>query len=188
VESTGAIKADAFELETVAGAYWRGDEKNAMLQVRGGWVARVAGRVDWQRASSSSSSSWECSDVSAAGERRGAAGRQAGAGGRDCQCQLRLSAHELRTGCCAVEPKQPLYFFVYCGVADELLSSLVHHCSAPAPCSASTALPGSQLSSWLPTRRSRLRRRGVTTASWALSWTCSAYRTAQVGRGGVQQG
>jgi threonyl-tRNA synthetase len=34
VESTGSIKADAFELETVAGAYWRGDEKNAMLQVR----------------------------------------------------------------------------------------------------------------------------------------------------------
>lgn len=33
VESTGAIKPDAFELESVAGAYWRGDEKNAMLQV-----------------------------------------------------------------------------------------------------------------------------------------------------------
>uniref|UniRef100_A0A383WA61 threonine--tRNA ligase n=1 Tax=Tetradesmus obliquus TaxID=3088 RepID=A0A383WA61_TETOB len=32
VESTGAIKPDAFELESVAGAYWRGDEKNAMLQ------------------------------------------------------------------------------------------------------------------------------------------------------------
>eukprot|EP00878_Enallax_costatus_P036766 GHUV01041320.1.p1 GENE.GHUV01041320.1~~GHUV01041320.1.p1 ORF type:complete len:573 (+),score=139.07 GHUV01041320.1:82-1800(+) len=32
VESTGAIPVDAFELESVAGAYWRGDEKNAMLQ------------------------------------------------------------------------------------------------------------------------------------------------------------
>eukprot|EP00882_Tetradesmus_deserticola_P004468 GHRQ01004713.1.p1 GENE.GHRQ01004713.1~~GHRQ01004713.1.p1 ORF type:complete len:546 (+),score=257.60 GHRQ01004713.1:249-1886(+) len=32
VASTGAIQPDAFELETVAGAYWRGDEKNAMLQ------------------------------------------------------------------------------------------------------------------------------------------------------------
>jgi threonyl-tRNA synthetase len=30
--STGQINIDAFELESVAGAYWRGDEKNAMLQ------------------------------------------------------------------------------------------------------------------------------------------------------------
>lgn len=30
-ESTGQINADAFKLEKVAGAYWRGDEKNAML-------------------------------------------------------------------------------------------------------------------------------------------------------------
>lgn len=35
VESTGAINPNAFELESVAGAYWRGDEKNAMLQVGG---------------------------------------------------------------------------------------------------------------------------------------------------------
>lgn len=32
VEHTGMIPIDAFELESVAGAYWRGDEKNAMLQ------------------------------------------------------------------------------------------------------------------------------------------------------------
>jgi threonyl-tRNA synthetase len=32
VEHTGKIVADAFQLLSVAGAYWRGDEKNAMLQ------------------------------------------------------------------------------------------------------------------------------------------------------------
>lgn len=32
VESTGALVADAIELETVAGAYWRGDETKPMLQ------------------------------------------------------------------------------------------------------------------------------------------------------------
>lgn len=32
VEKTGDISPDSFDLETVAGAYWRGDEKNAMLQ------------------------------------------------------------------------------------------------------------------------------------------------------------
>jgi threonyl-tRNA synthetase len=32
VESTGAIDPDAIDLESVAGAYWRGDEKNAQLQ------------------------------------------------------------------------------------------------------------------------------------------------------------
>ncbi|MCY4411195.1 MAG: threonine--tRNA ligase [Caldilineaceae bacterium] len=32
VEHTGKIVADAFRLLSVAGAYWRGDEKNAMLQ------------------------------------------------------------------------------------------------------------------------------------------------------------
>ncbi|KAL0560159.1 hypothetical protein IC582_000553 [Cucumis melo] len=32
VESTGKINKRAIELETVAGAYWRGDEKNPMLQ------------------------------------------------------------------------------------------------------------------------------------------------------------
>lgn len=32
VEHTGIIGIDTFELESVAGAYWRGDEKNAMLQ------------------------------------------------------------------------------------------------------------------------------------------------------------
>ncbi|WP_019501919.1 threonine--tRNA ligase [Pseudanabaena sp. PCC 6802] len=32
LETTGEINPDAFELESVAGAYWRGDEKNAMLQ------------------------------------------------------------------------------------------------------------------------------------------------------------
>lgn len=33
VDSTGSIHVDAFDLESVAGAYWRGDENNAMLQV-----------------------------------------------------------------------------------------------------------------------------------------------------------
>ena len=32
VESTKEIKQDAFKLMTIAGAYWRGDEKNKMLQ------------------------------------------------------------------------------------------------------------------------------------------------------------
>jgi len=32
VESTGKIDRKAIELESVAGAYWRGDEKNQMLQ------------------------------------------------------------------------------------------------------------------------------------------------------------
>eukprot|EP01034_Spumella_vulgaris_P028237 gene28237-35060_t len=32
VESTGQLNKNAFELQTVAGAYWRGDEKNPMLQ------------------------------------------------------------------------------------------------------------------------------------------------------------
>lgn len=32
VESTGQVPASAFELTKVSGAYWRGDEKNAMLQ------------------------------------------------------------------------------------------------------------------------------------------------------------
>jgi len=32
VESTGKINRKAVELESVAGAYWRGDEKNQMLQ------------------------------------------------------------------------------------------------------------------------------------------------------------
>lgn len=32
VESTGKINRRAVELESVAGAYWRGDEKNQMLQ------------------------------------------------------------------------------------------------------------------------------------------------------------
>lgn len=32
VERTGSISPDAFDLEAVAGAYWRGDENNAMLQ------------------------------------------------------------------------------------------------------------------------------------------------------------
>ena len=32
VEHTGKIPADAFKLMSVAGAYWRGDEKNPMLQ------------------------------------------------------------------------------------------------------------------------------------------------------------
>jgi threonyl-tRNA synthetase len=45
VERTGEIKTDAFDLESVAGAYWRGDEKNAMLQVgkgvAGGQVMRA---------------------------------------------------------------------------------------------------------------------------------------------------
>ena len=33
VESTGSINSDAISLQSVAGAYWKGDEKNAMLQV-----------------------------------------------------------------------------------------------------------------------------------------------------------
>ena len=32
LETTGEIDPDAFALESLAGAYWRGDEKNAMLQ------------------------------------------------------------------------------------------------------------------------------------------------------------
>lgn len=32
VESTGNIKRNAVELESIAGAYWRGDEKKPMLQ------------------------------------------------------------------------------------------------------------------------------------------------------------
>ena len=32
VESTGKINQKAVDLESVAGAYWRGDEKNKMLQ------------------------------------------------------------------------------------------------------------------------------------------------------------
>ncbi|MBU4142517.1 threonine--tRNA ligase, partial [Patescibacteria group bacterium] len=32
LDSTGEIKADAFKLTKIAGAYWRGDEKNKMLQ------------------------------------------------------------------------------------------------------------------------------------------------------------
>lgn len=32
MESTGKIDRKAVELESVAGAYWRGDEKNQMLQ------------------------------------------------------------------------------------------------------------------------------------------------------------
>ena len=32
VEHTGQIPADAFKLMSVAGAYWRGDENNPMLQ------------------------------------------------------------------------------------------------------------------------------------------------------------
>jgi threonyl-tRNA synthetase len=54
VESTGSIKADAFELETVAGAYWRGDEKNAMLQVR---CSKQAAQEYKARSTSSSSGS-----------------------------------------------------------------------------------------------------------------------------------
>lgn len=33
MENTGDINPDALHLETVAGAYWRGDEKQPMLQV-----------------------------------------------------------------------------------------------------------------------------------------------------------
>jgi len=35
VESTGQLNSRAIELQSLAGAYWRGDEKNAMLQVAG---------------------------------------------------------------------------------------------------------------------------------------------------------
>lgn len=34
VESTGKLDARAFELESIAGAYWKGDEKNGVLQVQ----------------------------------------------------------------------------------------------------------------------------------------------------------
>ena len=34
VESTGQLPARAIELQSVAGAYWRGDENKAMLQVQ----------------------------------------------------------------------------------------------------------------------------------------------------------
>jgi threonyl-tRNA synthetase len=33
VDTTGAINIDALELQSVAGAYWKGDEKSPMLQV-----------------------------------------------------------------------------------------------------------------------------------------------------------
>ena len=33
VESTGQLPSKGIELQSLAGAYWRGDEKNAMLQV-----------------------------------------------------------------------------------------------------------------------------------------------------------
>jgi hypothetical protein len=33
VESTGHLNSEAISLQSVAGAYWRGDEKNVMLQV-----------------------------------------------------------------------------------------------------------------------------------------------------------
>ena len=33
VDSTGELDGKSIELTSVAGAYWRGDEKNAMLQV-----------------------------------------------------------------------------------------------------------------------------------------------------------
>ena len=33
VDSTGKLPSRAIELQSVAGSYWRGDEKNAMLQV-----------------------------------------------------------------------------------------------------------------------------------------------------------
>lgn len=33
LESTGQVNPKAVELQSVAGAYWRGDEKNPMLQV-----------------------------------------------------------------------------------------------------------------------------------------------------------
>ena len=57
VENTGDIDPDALQLETVAGAYWRGDEKQPMLQVCNTrcvvlsliiiWVQRVYGTV-WE--------------------------------------------------------------------------------------------------------------------------------------------
>ena len=34
MESTGKLQPRAIELQSVAGAYWRGDETKAMLQVR----------------------------------------------------------------------------------------------------------------------------------------------------------
>ncbi len=33
VESTGKVPANAFQLQSIAGAYWRGDETKPMLQV-----------------------------------------------------------------------------------------------------------------------------------------------------------
>jgi threonyl-tRNA synthetase len=34
VESTGKLDARAIELESIAGAYWKGDEKNNVMQAR----------------------------------------------------------------------------------------------------------------------------------------------------------
>ena len=50
LEHTGEIPPDAFKLLSVAGAYWRGDEHNQMLQ-------RIYGTV-WPNKRSSSTSTW----------------------------------------------------------------------------------------------------------------------------------
>lgn len=34
VESTGKLDARGYELESIAGVYWKGDEKNGVLQVK----------------------------------------------------------------------------------------------------------------------------------------------------------
>jgi threonyl-tRNA synthetase len=39
VESTGKISSNAIELQSLSGAYWRGDEANPMLQVRISFVS-----------------------------------------------------------------------------------------------------------------------------------------------------
>ena len=54
VENTREIKPDAFKLMNIAGAYWRGDEKNKMLQ-------RIYGTA-WEKATTASwAGSWICS-------------------------------------------------------------------------------------------------------------------------------
>lgn len=40
METTADVNMDALKLESVAGAYWRGDESRAMLQVRAARVLR----------------------------------------------------------------------------------------------------------------------------------------------------
>ena len=42
VETTGKIPQNAVEIQSIAGAYWRGDEKNPMLQVSINFIHPIA--------------------------------------------------------------------------------------------------------------------------------------------------